>query len=107
MDRQNEARRVNLGQFLNGKGDQIELKITNETDGDAEARRTRDAAEAKLKRTMTLMLFIFAMLITGCVFAVCLTVAIVGSPDDKKWATSIVTAIVAGLLGYLVGQGKK
>jgi hypothetical protein len=56
---------------------------------------------------MKLMLFVFALVITGIVFGACIVVAFAGSADDKKWACSIVTAITSGLVGYLVGQGKK
>lgn len=107
MDNQSEVRTVNLDQLISGDGDQLELKIKKETDEDAAARRSRDAADANLKRTMTLMLFVFALLITGTVFSACIVVAIVGAPEDKKWACSIVTAITSGLVGYLVGQAKK
>jgi hypothetical protein len=104
MDKQTSPRRVNLGQLISGNGDQIELKITNETDSDADARRAREAADAKLKRTTSLILFVFAVVAVATVFFTCLVVAVIGSPDDKKWATATVTAVTAGLIGYLVGK---
>jgi hypothetical protein len=107
MDKQGDIRTLNLDQLISREGDQLELKIKNETDEDAEARRARDSADAKLKRTMTLILFVFALLITGAVFIACIVVALTGSPEDKKWACSIVTGITSGLVGYLVGQSKK
>lgn len=107
MDNQGDIRTVNLDQLIRGDSDQLELKIRNETDEDAQARREREAAEAKLARTMKVMLFVFSLLITGTVFGACIVVAFSGSVDDKKWACSIVTAITSGLVGYLVGQGKK
>ncbi|MEI6334133.1 MAG: hypothetical protein WCS87_06200 [Methylococcaceae bacterium] len=30
-----------------------------------------------------------------------------GEAEDKKWASGIVGAIASGLVGFLVGQGKK
>ncbi|ALL00026.2 MULTISPECIES: hypothetical protein [unclassified Massilia] len=107
MDNQGDIRTVNLDQLIRGDSDQLELKIRNETDEDAQARRERETADAKLARTMKLMLFVFALVITGIVFGACIVVAFAGSADDKKWACSIVTAITSGLVGYLVGQGKK
>lgn len=107
MENQGDIRTLNLDQLISGEGDQLELKIKKETDEDAEARRLRDAADANLKRKMTLILFIFALFVTATVFVTCIVVAIIGAPEDKKWACSIVTAITSGLVGYLVGQAKK
>lgn len=107
MDDQGEVRTINLDQLISRNSDQLELKIRNETDQDADARRMRDAADAKLKRIQSLILFLFALLITGTVFVACIVVAITGTAEDKKWACSIVTGITSGLVGYLVGQAKK
>jgi lipopolysaccharide/colanic/teichoic acid biosynthesis glycosyltransferase len=107
MEEQGEVRTINLEQIINRNSDQLELKIRNETDEDAEARRTCDAADAKLKRTQSLILFLFALFVTAMVFIACIVVAIIGSPEDKKWACSIVTGISSGLVGYLVGHAKK
>jgi hypothetical protein len=107
MDNHGDIRTLNLDQLIGREGDQLKLEIKNETDEDAEARRVRDSAEAKLKRTMTLILFVFALLVTSTVFVACIVVAIIGAPEDKKWACSIVTGITSGLVGYLVGQAKK
>jgi len=30
-----------------------------------------------------------------------------GEVEDKKWAASIISAITSGLIGFLIGQGKK
>jgi lipopolysaccharide/colanic/teichoic acid biosynthesis glycosyltransferase len=107
MEDNGEVRTINLDQLISRNSDQLELKIRNETDEDADARRVRDAADAKLKRMQSLILFLFALLVTGTVFIACIIVAITGSPEDKKWACSIVTGISSGLVGYLVGQAKK
>ena len=65
------------------------------------------AADADLKRKMTFGLFLFALTVTGAVFAGCVYVFAIGTVDDKKWAAGIVSAIASGLVGFLVGQGKK
>ena len=56
---------------------------------------------------MTFTIFCFALAITAIVFAACLFVFVDGSPDDKKWATGVISAITSGLVGYLVGHGKR
>jgi cytochrome oxidase assembly protein ShyY1 len=78
-----------------------------ETPEDAAARRSKETAEAELRRNMTYALFWFALLIVGTVFVGCVYTFATGVADDKKWAAGIVSAIASGLVGFLVGQGKK
>lgn len=107
MDSQQDIRTLNLDQLIRRDGDQLELKIKNETDADAQARRAIEAAEAKLARAMRMVLFVFALLVTGTVFAGAILTAVYGSADDRKWACSVVSALTSGLIGYLVGHAKK
>jgi hypothetical protein len=97
---------INLGQIV-GKDHKYELSVSNESPEDAAARREKEAADAALKRTMTIGLFLFALSATAVVFGACVYVFAAGTPDDKKWAAGIVSAIASGLVGFLVGQGKK
>jgi len=48
MDKQGDIRTLNLDQLISREGDQLELKIKNETDEDADARRARDSADVRL-----------------------------------------------------------
>lgn len=99
---------INLNQLVDGGSNQkYALSINNETAEDAAARRFSEAADAELKRKMTYYLFFFALLIVGIVFAGCVYTFSTGAVDDKKWAAGIVSAIASGLIGFLVGQGKK
>jgi hypothetical protein len=97
---------INLGQLV-GKDHRYELSVSNESSEDAAARRIKEMADADLKRTMTFVLFLFALMVTGVVFAGCVYVFATGAPEDKKWAAGIVSAIASGLVGFLVGLGKK
>lgn len=97
---------INLGQIV-GSDHKYELSVSNETPEDASVRRVNEMAEAELKRKMTYVLFCFALLIVATVFAGCLYTFAIGTVDDKKWASGIVSAIVSGLVGFLVGQGRK
>lgn len=97
---------INLGQIV-GKDHKYELSVSNESAEDATARRAKETADAELKRKMTFALFCFSLLVTGIVFAGCVYTFATGMPDDKKWAAGIVSAIASGLVGFLVGQGKK
>ena len=97
---------IDLGQVVS-QGHKYELTIGNEPAEDAVARRAADAADAALKRKMTFILFCFALAVTAIVFGGCAYVFATGSSDDKKWAAGIVSAIASGLVGFLVGQGKR
>jgi hypothetical protein len=97
---------INLSQIV-GKDHRYELSLNNETPEDAAARRAQELADADIKRKMTFILFCFALLIVGVVFSGCVYTFSTGTPEDKKWAAGIVSAIASGLVGFLVGQGKK
>jgi hypothetical protein len=97
---------INLGQIV-GRNHKYELSVSNETSEDAAARRLKETADAELKRKMTYTLFCFALLVVGIVFSGCVYTFATGAAEDKKWAAGIVSAIASGLVGFLVGQGKK
>ena len=97
---------INLGQIV-GKDHKYELSVSNESPEEAAARRAKEASDAELKRKMTFVLFLFALGVTGVVFGGCIYVFATGAADDKKWAAGIVSAITSGLIGFLVGQGKR
>ena len=97
---------INLGQFV-GRDHRYELSINNETPEDALARRQSAAADAALTRHMRFLLFLFALAMTAVVFSGAVYVLGTGSANDKTWAAGIVSAIASGLVGFLVGQGKR
>lgn len=108
-EQSNEERgdpQINLGQIV-GKNHKYELSVSNETPEDASARRTREMADAELKRKMTYSLFCFAIFMVAIIFGSCVYLFMTGSAEDKKWAASIISAITSGLIGFLIGQGKK
>lgn len=96
---------INLSQLI-GRDHRYELSVNNETPEDASLRRAREMVDADSKRKMTFILFCFALLIVGIVFLGCVYLFSTGTPEDKKWAAGIVSAIASGLVGFLVGQGK-
>lgn len=97
---------INIGQILN-KDHKYELSVSNEKPEDAAVRRLNENADAELKRKMLFALFCFSLLIVGTLFAGCIYLFASGTAEDKKWSAGIVSAIASGLIGFLVGQGKK
>jgi len=105
-DRNSGNDQINLGQII-GSDHRYALTINNEAPEDASVRRSNEMAEAVLKRKMSYILFCFALFAVGTIFMGCMYVFATGTADDKKWATGIISAIVSGLIGFLVGQGKR
>jgi hypothetical protein len=101
-----DDRQINLGQILN-TDHKYELSVSSERPEDAALRRTNESADAALKRKMLFVLFCFSLLVVGVVFAGCIYLFAIGSAEDKKWSGGVISAIVSGLIGFLVGQGKK
>lgn len=97
---------INLGQIV-GRDHKYELSVSNETPEDAQVRRDKETADAALRRRMTFAMFLFALAMTAVVFGGCVWVFAFGTPDDRKWAAGVVSAMSSGLVGYLVGQGRK
>jgi hypothetical protein len=65
-----------------------------------------DAIDAKIERGKHIALVLVALFFNIAFVGYCLHIVLaqVGSTDDIKWATSILTAIVGGLLGYLISM---
>jgi hypothetical protein len=101
----NGESRIDIGQ-LAASGHRYEVNVSSESAEDAAARRGKEAADARLGRVIRLLLVVFAVLLTSAIFAGCVIVFASGSPDDRKWAAGIVSAIASGLIGFLVGQGR-
>lgn len=96
-----DQRPVDLTELL--RNNHYQLRAA-ESEEDARVRRERELEDSRHKRRLELLLFIFCLAITGAVFAASLYLALTGTGEDKKWATATVSAITAGVLGYLVGR---
>jgi hypothetical protein len=88
-------------------GGAYDLKAYNEPPEDAQARRVREAAEHTQTLRLRATLFGFALVFVSVVFVGCAYLFATGAPEDKKWATGVISMIVSGLIGYLVGAGSQ
>ena len=82
---------------------------TAETAPDRDSRIREAEADARTRRTKETVLF-FAVIVGVvllAIVAVKLILSPTSSPDDKKWATTILSAMVTGGIGYLTGRGSK
>jgi hypothetical protein len=73
------------------------------------SRLRREEADAAHRRSQERIILGAVVIATAAVMVVCIGVVIVpGSPpEDAKWATTLLTAIVSGGLGYLLRPGAK
>ena len=69
----------------------------------------REEADAAHRRSKEINGLTAVLIITGVVTIVCIGVVVVpGSPpENAKWATTLLTAIVSGGLGYVLRSGDK
>ena len=83
---------------------QAELR-TRETPQETKARLEREAEDARHARWRHTVAHLFALAGLTVTGGVCLWVAVQpGDPEEKKWATAAVSAIVTGSLSFLAGQ---
>ena len=68
-----------------------------------------DAIDAKIERGKHIALVLVALFFNIAFVGYCLYIVLAqaGSTDDIKWATSILAAIVGGLLGYLISKSHR
>jgi hypothetical protein len=117
-ERPKESRIVDVGGLID-KGVVFDLR-TSEAPEERESRLRREEAEAEHKlraqeaedvhkRLIVLILHIFVMTIVAVAFLASAYIAVAGDPKtglpDK--AMGIITAIVAGGVGYITGKGSK
>jgi hypothetical protein len=75
-----------------------------ETPAERTSRLRREEADAAHRWSKEIMILRAVVMATGVVMVVCIGVVIVpGSPpENAKWATTLLTAIISGGLGYLL-----
>ena len=101
-----EQEGINLTNLVKSQH-KYELAASYEPPEDAAARRAKDVADAHESRTIRMILLVFSLAVITVIVVGCIYGFVVGSADDKKWAAGIISAIASGLVGYLVGQGKR
>ncbi len=80
-----------------------------ETSAERASRLRRSEADAAHRRSQETFIQRAIVIATAIVMIVCIGVVIVpGSPpENAKWATTLLTAIISGGLGYLLRTGGK
>ena len=88
------------------QGVSVEVKATTEDPVARAARLRREERDASIERMRHVVLFLVA--VSGIVifagFCIYVLVTPGFSADDKKWAQTVVSALVAGCAGYTFGR---
>ena len=94
---------INIGELA--RSDQkYEVSVSNELPEDGALRRQLEVADATQRRLRDSFVFFFALAAVAIIFLGCACLFIKGGPDDKKWASGILSAIASGAIGYLLGK---
>lgn len=99
---------IDLNDFANNPDHQLSI-VPREEPAEREARLEIEKANAAHKRRIDFALHIAAFVVVGVALCLCVW-AIVGensAAEDKRWATTLLTAIVTGFVGYVTGRSTK
>jgi hypothetical protein len=80
-----------------------------ETEDERKSRLRQQEWTTKVKLGKDVIISLAALAAGGIVVYICLNVILNpnASPDDKKWATSLVASVASGLVGYLTGKASQ
>jgi hypothetical protein len=69
----------------------------------------REEREALFSDITKAVIALFALVMVSIFIYLCLSIINTpsASPDDKKWATSLITLMASGVVGYLTGKASK
>jgi hypothetical protein len=100
--------KIDLNDLANKPDHQLSI-VPREEPAEREARLEIEKADAAHKRRIDLALHIAAFVAVGVALCLCVW-AIVrenSTAEDKRWATTLLTAIVTGFVGYVTGRSTK
>jgi hypothetical protein len=101
-------RKIDLNDLANRPDHQLSI-VPREAPVEREARLEMEKANAAHKRRLDFALHIATFVVVGIALCLCVW-AIVrsnSSVEDKRWASTLLTAIVTGFVGYVTGRSTK
>ena len=100
--------KIDLNDLANKPDHQLSI-VPREEPTERESRLEIERANAAHKRRIDFALHIAAFVVVGVALSLCVW-AIVregSTAEDKRWATTLLTAIVTGFVGYVTGRSTK
>lgn len=100
--------KLDLNELANRPDHQLTL-VPRADPAERESRLKIEEADAQHRRRKDLVLHVAALVVVSVALGLC--VWVIMNPDsnaeDKRWAGTVVTAIVTGLVGYVTGKSTK
>jgi hypothetical protein len=86
-----------------------EVVTKRETQEELNSRLKREERTVWVGLAKEVFLFVIALVSVGLIMFLSLNIilSMTATPDDKKWATSMVTLIMGGVVGYITGKSSK
>jgi heme A synthase len=100
--------KIDLNDLANKPDHQLSI-VPREDPSERDARLEIETANAAHKRQIDFALHIAAFVVVSVTLCLCVW-AIVregSTAEDKRWATTLLTAIVTGFVGYVTGRSTK
>ena len=100
--------KIDLNDLANKPDHQLSI-VPREEPSEREARLEIERANAAHKRRIDFALHIAAFVVVGVALSLCVWAIVRESStsEDKRWATTLLTAIVTGFVGYVTGRSTK
>jgi hypothetical protein len=100
--------KIDLNDLASKPDHQLSI-VPREEPSEREARLEIERANAAHKRRINFALHIAAFVVVGVALCLCVWAIVreVSTAEDKRWATTLLTAIVTGFVGYVTGRSTK
>ena len=100
--------KIDLNDLANRPEHQLSI-VPREEPAEREARLEIEKAGAAHKRRIDFALHVAAFVVVGVALCLCVWALVRegSAAEDKRWATTLLTAIVTGFVGYVTGRSTK
>jgi hypothetical protein len=100
--------KIDLNSLANREDHQLSI-VPREEPAERDARLAIEIADAAHKRRIDFALHIAAFIVVGVALCLCVWALVRESStiEDKRWAATLLTAIVTGFVGYVTGRSTK
>ncbi|MBD0373827.1 MAG: hypothetical protein ICV60_23645 [Pyrinomonadaceae bacterium] len=100
--------KLDLNDLANRPDHQLSI-VPREDPSERAVRHDIEKADAAHRRQINLLLHLVAFVVIGVALGLCVWTILrpYTTADDKKWATTLMTGVVLGLLGYITGRASK
>ena len=100
--------KIDLNDLANKPDHQLSI-VPREEPAERDARLEIEKANAAHKRRIEFTLHFAAFVVVGVALSLCVWAIVRESStaEDKKWASTLLTAIVTGFVGYVTGRSAK